>query len=337
MTDSASSRGPLAQGARPAHLRRLRGALPDALLDRAAARLAAPPPLSDWRRALSLGLALLGAALVGAGLVYAVAFNWQAMGRPVRLCLPLVLMSGCALGGWRLGMERLSGMVLLSLACLLAGTALLVHGQIYQTGADAWQLFSAWAFLVAPWVLVARFAPLALAWVLLLNVAFGTFWEVHELFAIRTREVVGAAITSVGYAALLFAWERWGERFLRAGEGRWGPRVLGILTLTPVTFATWWSLLETDLLATVLPVSGLLLVALLGAMHHAYRHVRRDLFLLTVVAFSVVSVLAVGGARVIFRVAEASQGGVLLMAIWVLVLVGGAASWLRARHQEVQS
>lgn len=335
MSENAPLRDPLASGARLNDLDRLRGTVPDAVLDRAVAQWAAPPPLGQWRAALSLGLALLGAALIGAGVIHAVAFNWQAMGRAVRLCLPLVAMTGCALAGWRMGMERLGGVILLSLACLLAGAALLVHGQTYQTGAHAWQLFATWAVLIAPWVWVARFAPLALPWVLLVNVAFGAFWETHDFFGLRTREVVGACLTSAANAGLLFAWERWGDRVLRAGDGRWGPRVLGLLAVGPVTFATWWSLLETDRQAVLLTISGLTLGGLLLAMHHGYRRVRPDLFQLTTVAFAVVSCLIVGGARFIFRVASIGDGGVLLMALWVVALVGGAATWLRARHQEI--
>jgi uncharacterized membrane protein len=337
VSDAAPIRDPLATGARASDLERLRGTLPDAVLERAAARLAAPPPVDQWRAALSLGLALLGATLLGAAVIHAVAFNWQAMGHAVRLCLPLVAMTGCALAGWRLGMERLGGVILLSLACLLAGAALLVHGQTYQTGAHAWQLFATWAVLIAPWVWVARFAPLALPWVFLVNVAFGAFWESHDFLGLRTREVVGTSITTLANAALLLAWERWGERFLRAGDGRWGPRVLGLMAVVPVTFATWWSLLETDRQALLLTISGLTLGALLLAMHHAYRRVRPDLFQLTVVAFSVVSCLTVGGARVIFRLTSIGDGGVLLMAVWVVALVGGAATWLRARHREISA
>ncbi len=337
MSADVPTRDPLAAGARASDLERLRGTRPDALLDRAATQLAAPPPLAQWRTALSLGLALLGAALIGAGVIHAVAFNWQAMGRAVRLCLPLVAMTGCALAGWRLGMERLGGVILLSLACLLAGAALLVHGQTYQTGAHAWQLFATWAVLIAPWVWVARFAPLALPWVFLVNVGFGAFWESHDFLSLRTREVVGASLVSLANAVLLLAWERWGERLLRAGDGRWGPRVLGLMAVAPVTFATWWSLLETDRQAVLLSISGVTLAALLLAMHHGYRRVRPDLFQLTVVAFALVSCLVVGGARMIFRVSSIGDGGILMMALWVVVLVGGAASWLRARHREISA
>lgn len=332
-----TTRDPLARRATRSTLAALRGELPEEVLARAYALWAAPAPAAAWRRALSLGLALLGAALVGAGVVYAVAFNWQAMDRTVRLSLPIVLTTGLALGGWRLGMARLGGVILLSLACLTAGTALLVHGQIYQTGAQAWTLFATWALLTVPWVFVARFAPLVLAWAVLFDTAFTTFWEVHEVFGPRTREVVGATVLTLGNGALLWLWERLGERHLRAGAGRWGPRALGTMTLAPITFAGWWTLLETERMATLLPLTASVLGGLLWFWHRSYRRLRPDLFMLTLGAFSVVSCLIVGGARVVFRADAGAEGGILLLAGWVVGCVAAAAAWLRSCHREMKA
>ena len=305
-----------------------------------AARLHAPPSYGEWRRALSLGLALLGGALVGSALVYAVAFNWAAMPREVRLALPIVSVCCLSLAGLRLGMERLGGVVLLSLAAVLVGTEFLVYGQTYQTGADAWQLFAVWALCIAPWVALARFAPLALVWILLVNVAFGTFWDVWDVsdfFDPRTRGIVGAALVTTLNGALLFAWERWGEQTLRASDGRWGPRVLGVLAVAPATFAMWWALIETGEgheSGTSVLIAAPTLAILLFAMYTAYRRRRRDLFQLTLFALSVASCIGVGVARGLSRLGHFSPFTVLLMGVVVLLLVVATAGWLRAVHRE---
>lgn len=335
MSASPGAPDPLDGPARAARLRALRDVLPDEVWRSAWAVVGAPPPVSAWREALSLGLALLGGALIGAAIIYAVAFNWQAMGREVRLTLPIVFTAGLALGGRALGLDRMGGLVSLSLACLTAGAALLVHGQTYQTGADAWQLFASWAALITPWVVLARFAPLVVAWILLLNVAFGTFWETQFVFGPRVREVVGAVVIGGANAGLLAVWERFGEQHLRAGAGRFGPRTLMLLAAFPLTGAACWSVLETRSFAVLATLSLGALAAAVAAVNAYYRPGRRpDLFALTVAVFAVVAVLITGGSRVIFDVIDLGEGGILFVSAYVLALVAGAASWLRTRHRE---
>jgi uncharacterized membrane protein len=291
--------------------------------------------VSAWREALSLGLALLGGALVGAAIIYAVAFNWQAMGREVRLGLPIVFTAGLALGGRALGFERLGGLVCLSLACLTTGAALLVHGQTYQTGADPWQLFAAWAAFITPWVVLARFAPLVVAWILLVNLAFGLFWETQNFLGLRVREVVGSVLIGAANAGFLVVWERQGEAHLRAGAGRFGPRTLVLLVALPLTGAACWSVLETRAFGLSTALSAVALAAAVAGAQVYYRQRRPDLFPLTVAVFSVVSVLIAAGSRFIFKFMDLGEGGVLLVSGYVLALVAMAASWLRARHREL--
>ena len=56
------------------------------------------------------------------------------------------------------GMQRrLDRRQLLALgAAVLAGSALVVYSQVYQSGADPWELFASWTVLALPFVLAAR-------------------------------------------------------------------------------------------------------------------------------------------------------------------------------------
>jgi uncharacterized membrane protein len=136
-------------------------------------RLALP-----WRAWLDRGLLGLGAALVLAGIVCFFAHNWDRLADAGKLGLAggAILLS---LGGatWA-GFDRPAGKVLLAAAAALVGVFLAVFGQIYQTGADSWQLFATWALLITPWVALGRFMPLWIGWVALLNSAVGLYWPV---------------------------------------------------------------------------------------------------------------------------------------------------------------
>lgn len=123
-----------------------------------------------WRQNLAWGIGLLAVILAGSALVSWVAANWPHMVPQTRL---LLVQGGLALTvllaavlAWR--GSRWAGL-LTGVAALGTGGLLALVGQIYQTGADSWQLFLAWAALITPWLLLMRGALLALLWVALLN------------------------------------------------------------------------------------------------------------------------------------------------------------------------
>ena len=86
------------------------------------------------------------------------------------------------------------GKAVLLLLGLLTGALLALTGQVYQTGADTYELFGWWAVLILPWVLVGRFSPLWLVWLALLNLTvhfyFSIGWETRApvLDPVRTEQ-----------------------------------------------------------------------------------------------------------------------------------------------------
>src|SRR5690606_26743262 len=71
--------------------------------------------------------------------------------------------------------------LLLLIASIITGSLLALFGQIYQTGADTWQLFFAWAILITPWVVIARFPALWLLWLGLINALLLLYLDVAHL------------------------------------------------------------------------------------------------------------------------------------------------------------
>ncbi len=136
---------------------------------------ARPPALRGW---LEGALAAVAALLLGAGLVFWVAANWPEQTRTFKFnaLQAAVLLPALA----ALALPRLRTACLL-LATLALGALLAFVGQTYQTGADPWQLFAAWAALALPWVLAARRALLWAAWLLLAALALALWGLPLEL------------------------------------------------------------------------------------------------------------------------------------------------------------
>jgi uncharacterized membrane protein len=195
------------------------------------------PGADAWRRFLDRMLLFMGVVLLGAGMIFFLAYNWNDLGRYAKFALAEAPILAVLAVVWRLGVDSLAGKAALLLASLLAGALLALVGQTYQTGADTFELFAAWAAVILPWVLVARFAALWIAWLALLNVAvalyfhtlgwlWGMFFSPEKmlwlLFALNTA----ALVAWEGLAATGIEWlrERWALRLVATASGGVSPR-----------------------------------------------------------------------------------------------------------------
>lgn len=80
----------------------------------------------------------------------------------------------------------ISKLFLLALS-VLVGVFLAVFGQIYQTGADTYELFLMWAFLITGFVIFSQFQALWFLWVLLINV--GLYFFINLKFGFQAHEL----------------------------------------------------------------------------------------------------------------------------------------------------
>lgn len=191
-----------------------------------------------WKSWLDRGLLSLSVVLILAGIGYFFAHNWDHLTDNDKLGLAGGAVLVGLVGATRAGLDRFSGKLLLLAASALVGVYIAVFGQIYQTGADSYELFTGWAFLIFPWVALGRFMPLWIFWLGLLNLALGFYWPVSpfpealESWDIFRHETISLMLLN-GIALLL-----------REGVGRW-----------PLSwFDRGWSTLIL-LAATILPAS----------------------------------------------------------------------------------
>ena len=301
------------------------GVSPEAI--RRALELALPTPGPEaWTHFLDRTLLFLGGLLATSGVVCFFAFNWQALGRLARLGLVEAVVVLAALGAWRLGPERLAGQVLLTVAAVLVGPLLGVYGQIYQTGADAWNLFLAWGLLIVPWVLVGRNPVL---WLLLLGLGNLTAWLAWgQLAGPDPWDSTSFYLWMCSTNSL--AWGAW-EFFRRRNPGpltsSWVSRALAALCLFYAAVPSWMAILDSRFEGPWL--GPVFLVALLVAIFRLLRPRERDLFQPAAGLAAAISVVTVTASRVLLEESETQEAGVLLIGFLVLAQVAGAAAWLR--------
>ncbi len=109
----------------------------------------------------------LGITLVLSGCLYLTAFNWVYMPAWLKLGLPQLALISCCGGLLVSSLSSLSGRALAFSCVIFIGLCLAVYGQVYQTGADAYQLFLTWALFVLPWLRVRQAGIAVLFWILL--------------------------------------------------------------------------------------------------------------------------------------------------------------------------
>jgi predicted Zn finger-like uncharacterized protein len=292
-----------------------------------ALRLAeALPGPKEWRRFLDALALWLGAVFLAAAVIFFFAFNWQELGRYTRFGIVEALLLVAVLAAWRLGPERSAGKAALLAATLLVGALLALVGQTYQTGADPWELFATWAICVLPWVAIARFAPLWLLLVTLVNLAAGLYYHAFSgLFGIFFGiESLWATLAGINALALA-AWEVAAIRGAAWLAGRWAPRLIASACLGFATLLAAWTIVDND----SSPMAALVgYPALLIGGYAVYRHRIRDLYVLAAGVLSLVVVVAVLLGDTLLDHGDA--GAFLLVGLVVLTLAAAGGWWLRA-------
>ena len=302
------------------------------------------PARDDWLQHIDRFLLSAGAILIVAGITAFFAWNWPELGHISKFAIIQAGILVAVLGAWRLGLDSPGGRVALAAAAFLVGTLLAVFGQVYQTGADPYGLFLAWAALILPWAVIGRQAGIWLLWQVLLNLTVIMYytqvlnppdgwWQLAQLLGPLVW--LGPTVTDSTRAASLFVlnitslavWEFGARRRTSWMQGTLFPRLIALAALVIVLIPTVIIILAAGLdgktgLSAISPV--LLFIAVAAALYY-YRHRRQDLFILTCSLFAVIMVVT----SLFIHAMPGDGGSLLILAVLVIVQVAAAAWWLR--------
>jgi len=281
------------------------------------------PTLSDWRRFLDRLLLFFAAVLLAAAVTFFFAYNWNDLGRLAKLALAQVPLVIALVLVWRLGLDRVPGKAAVLAAALFTGVLLALIGQIYQTGADTFELFAAWALAIAPWVVVARFAALWLLWLLLANLAITLYFHAfHGLLgfafgperqlwlALGLNTIALAVWEAAARAGVMWLQERWATRLIATACGVIAT-VLAVETIVEWHSSRWG-------------IAGWL--AWMAASYAVYRHAVKDVYVLALDALSLIVVTAVFIGK---QIRGYDAGEYLLIGLVVIGMSAAAGYWLR--------
>ena len=339
-----------------------RGILPMTNADAASTQLEIYPNARTWLTFFDKALLIIGAVALVLSLVFFIAYNWLNMGKMGKFALVeagLVISIVLYIALSFRQRFQLIRQLLLLIASVITGSLLALFGQVYQTGADTWQLFFGWAVLITPWVVIARFPALWLLWLGLINACLMLYLDVANFSLIDDTY---QSIAQVAMLALInfIAFNLWLisidkphsqpvsiHKFpankasthktsaplviskinqLTKSSLHWSTYVVGLLSTCFITYLAIVPVFENiNSLATL--VSAIAWLGWCGFMLWRFYQRRVDLLMLTYLSFSIISV-------VMFWVGESllddfDAAGFLILTLLLIGMSSAAVVWLR--------
>lgn len=285
-----------------------------------------------WRDFLDQVLLWLGVLALAFSVLFFIAYNWTELGRFARFALvELALLSATAVY-WKKDGSGLASQAALMAATLLLGVLLALYGQVYQTGADPWQLFFNWALLMLPWALIGRFAAIWLVWLGLLNLSVILYHTAFSLLGFLFASSILSMLWSlvlINTPALIiwqFASHRWSWL-----DRDWARRLVAVASGASIT-----SLLLYTIISESAIFPWLVYPLWLVGFYWFYRRVHPDLFMLAGACLSGILLTVVFVAENMLSLGVADAGSFLLLAILILGLSAAAAAWLKRVQREIR-
>ncbi|MEQ1696100.1 MAG: GDYXXLXY domain-containing protein [Hyphomicrobiaceae bacterium] len=273
-----------------------------------------------WFQATALSIA---AALLAFGMILAIAANWDTIGRPGQFALVGgALLAGCAASLIRQSL-RTPGLIV---AFAATGGLFALIGQIFQTGADPWQLFAAWAIATLPFAIASRSDALWMPWSLVAMT--GVQLWLHQTSGRSFTAATSSTSVYVSWilsAALILALLPGTTGRSELGTSRWSFRfavALGFIAITGTALTGLFGLSPARYLLGLLACGG---IAFLIA---SVRPV--DLLALTIAALAIDTLLIGGMIRAITSGHNSGLGTWLLIGILSMAIVAGSVKAILA-------
>jgi len=123
----------------------------------------------SWQKFLRLFFISLGVGFTTAGIIFFFAYNWADLNKFIKIGLieGLIIIFTLIILFSKISLDIKN--ILLTGTSILVGVLFAVFGQIYQTGANAYDFFLGWTIFVTIWVFVSNYAPLWLLFITLIN------------------------------------------------------------------------------------------------------------------------------------------------------------------------
>jgi len=291
------------------------------------------PGQLSWLNFIDRLLLWSGTLMTTAGVIFFFAYNWNELPNMAKFALVQGLIIASILTIWRLGIDSAGGKAGLFAGSIFVGALLALIGQIYQTGADTYELFTAWAVLIFPWILISRLSALWLFWIGLVNISLILYYSIFGgLFGLLfSSNGLGWSLLVVNTLALV-VWQGLAIKGVSWLDERWAIRLLAVVSGVLLTTLTLEYIFDSR--------NGHIFEFLawpiwMAAAYWFYRKVHVDIFILAGGVLSGIVVVSSLLGRALLNT-DVNEGSFLLIGLVVIGLSAAGATWLKriiAEHQ----
>lgn len=262
----------------------------------------------SWRKFLKLIFISLGIGFTITGILFFFAYNWSDLHKFVKIGLieMLIVVATLVVLGSKLSLDVKN--IVLAGASVLVGVLFAVFGQIYQTGANAYDFFLGWTIAITLWVLVSDFAPLWLIYLTLINttiilysqqVAHG--WSVMAVFTLLfILNGVFLAFTLAGAKALK-----------QVDPPVWFSNLIALAAFTFATIGIIMGIFDKQQTSFY---TLILITSVIYALGVAYGLKTKNVFYLTIIPFSLIVITSA-------FLLKFSNSAVMFLVISIFVIV----------------
>jgi uncharacterized membrane protein len=291
-------------------------------------------PYRVWFSWVTRHLLFIGAALMLAGVIFFFAYNWAKMEKFLKFALLQFSIIACIAATYFCRVNNLTRKILILAASIFIGVLLAVYGQIYQTGADAFELFFGWSFLILLWVIVSEFTALWCLWLILINTGLILFWEQVGRFAYSIKyEWLCLTLSLINALALILV-DRGSVKGIKWLSGsKWMQIILFITVLVDLSVPAIRLIVDFDNhyhapnKVTALAFFIWILVSFAG--YYYYKYKRKEMLLIAIIAMNCSVILLTFIGKILFQKNHNKEGMFLLFALIIIGVVSATIFWLK--------
>ncbi len=270
---------------------------------------------NDWSKFIKTFLMSLGIAFLVSGVIFFFAYNWASLHKFAKLGLVQVLLIAMvSVAVFSNLNQNVKGIILMG-AGMLVGALFAVFGQIYQTGANAYDFFFGWTAFIALWVFVSNFGPMWLLFLALINISI---WQYFEQVLGHVDEVIMLDllfVINVLYLILLKVLAHFGKINL---VPRWLERVIVLVSISYLTFNLSFQIMDFDSMSYRTFLLGL--IALPLGIYYGKRE--KDTFFIATIGLSIILIFLSLLIKGVFEGGD-GLGGFFIISIYVIGSISG--------------
>lgn len=262
---------------------------------------------NKWINFVQLILLSLGIGFFSIGVVFFFAYNWENLDKFIKFGIVEILVLVSTILFFVPKFSQLTKYILLTAAWVFVGALLAVYGQIYQTGANAYDFFLAWTLLTTLWVLVSNFPPLWLLHIVLLNITM--YFYIQQVLG-NWSGISICALSFAVNATLVFVFKLLSKFINSLSIPDWFIYTLSFVAVVFSTIGICIGIFEKYQFITLVLLVLTLLVYSIGIV---YGLKTKSRFFLSLIAVSVVSIISTYLAKV-----SDSEWMILLIAVFII-------------------